>query len=87
MAWALSLISGGRPTIIGSPYRHPYWIGSGERRFSRFRPLSGAPEAPATLAFEAALGGRLAAAYPAGADGTVTFPFSRLFFVVARPDA
>ena len=23
----------------------------------------------------------------AGADGTVTFPFSRLFFVVARPDA
>ena len=45
----------------------------------------GGADADATTAFERELGARLRAAYPVDADGTILFPFRRLFFVATGP--
>ncbi|MCA8881078.1 MAG: methyltransferase domain-containing protein [Rhodobacteraceae bacterium] len=49
------------------------------------RPILARLEPAEREAFLAAYDARLGAAYPAGPDGAVLFPFARLFFVLHRP--
>jgi trans-aconitate 2-methyltransferase len=76
--WETEYLQGLAPVADGHPVRA--FTGS-----TAMRPFLGPLEAGEAAAFTAAYDAALAGAYPPAADGSVLFPFRRLFLTLVRP--